>query len=541
MRSPNRSRVTFVFIAVSTAAASSAQEAFVSANGDSPGDRLGFSVSAVGDINGDGIGDIVVGAPEDDNNGANSGSARVLSGLSAAILMSFSGDSAGDRFGQAVSGIGDFNLDGVVDVLVGAPFDDNTGTESGSARVFSGANSSVLFTFNGSAIGDRFGIAVSGAGDVNGDGRADVIIGTETTNPVAGYVRIVAGGSGATLAQISSAASGFGRAVDGGEDWNGDGTPDFAVGATNAIEVRSGSSGSVLFSALGDSVGDDFGRALSFASDFDSDGVPDLVVGAPLDDNAGLDSGIVRAFTGATGAILYTRTGDAGGDQLGFAVSSVSDLNEDGVTDFIAGIPFRDFTAVDAGGYRVFSGVGGGALYTVEGLAAGDHLGFGVASAGLVNSDVYGDVVAGAPERDAGGIDAGSVTTYTGTCYPTVTEGTGCPSSAAVTPTLTFTGCPSAALTPHLVSQGGPPNAIALVVVGVTGGSLPISAGCTLSILPPFLTTLTLFYDPLGAFDIIVPFPNTSTPYTPSKLRLGAISVEPTNKVVASKGLVLCL
>lgn len=532
--------IRFVLALALGPAAASAQEAFTSANGDSPGDRLGFSVAAVGDVDGDGVGDVIAGAPEDDNNGVNSGSARVLSGLSGAILRSFDGDSAGDRFGEAVAGIGDVDLDGVVDVAVGASLDDNTGADSGSARVFSGATSAILFTSNGTSAGDFYGVAIAGAGDVNADGRPDLIVGTDTANPVLGYVRILSG-TGATLAQIASATAGFGRAVDGGADWNGDGTPDFAVGAFNAVQVRSGAGGGLLFTASGDSAGDDFGRAVAFAANLDGDAVPDLLVGAPLDDNTALNSGSVRAFAGATASILYTRDGDAAGDQLGSDVASVSDLNQDGGTDFIAGIPFRDVAAADAGGFRVFAGAGGVALYTVEGIAAFDHLGSAVASAKLVNSDVYGDVVAGAPERNAGGADSGSVTTYTGICYPTMIVGTGCPSFAAVVPTLGFTGCPSAALTSHLVSSGGPPNAIALLLISPIGGSIPISPGCTITVLPPFLSVLALTYSPAGDFDIPTPFPNTVTAYTPSKLNLGVLTVEAPAHLVASKGVVLCL
>ncbi|MHC4093821.1 MAG: FG-GAP repeat protein, partial [Planctomycetota bacterium] len=84
-------------------------------------------------------------------------------------LYIFQGDSAGDRFGGSVSGAGDVNGDGFADLIVGARWDDNNGSNSGSARVFSGVDGSVLFTFNGDSAGDYFGSSVSGAGDVNGD------------------------------------------------------------------------------------------------------------------------------------------------------------------------------------------------------------------------------------------------------------------------------------------------------------------------------------------------------------------------------------
>jgi hypothetical protein len=108
-------------------------------NGDSAGDELGFSVSGAGDVNGDGRADLIVGVPFDDNSGAGSGgSARVFSGLDGSILYTFYGDSGGDEFGISVSGAGDVNGDGYADLIVGARADDNNGDSSGSARVFSG-------------------------------------------------------------------------------------------------------------------------------------------------------------------------------------------------------------------------------------------------------------------------------------------------------------------------------------------------------------------------------------------------------------------
>jgi hypothetical protein len=105
-------------------------------NGDSASDEFGYSVSGAGDVNGDGFDDLIVGVPRDDNNGSNSGSARVFSGATGQVLYTFNGDFAGDEFGYSVSGAGDVNNDGFADLIVGARLDDNNTTNSGSARVF---------------------------------------------------------------------------------------------------------------------------------------------------------------------------------------------------------------------------------------------------------------------------------------------------------------------------------------------------------------------------------------------------------------------
>ena len=121
-----------------TGGGAAAQHVLYTFDGDSPYDLFGRSVSGAGDVNNDGYDDLIVGASDDDNNGDLSGSARVYSGLDGSILYTFNGDSADDRLGRSVSGAGDVNNDGYDDLIAGAYYDDNNGAYSGSARVFSG-------------------------------------------------------------------------------------------------------------------------------------------------------------------------------------------------------------------------------------------------------------------------------------------------------------------------------------------------------------------------------------------------------------------
>ena len=119
------------------------------------------------------------------------GSARVLSGLDGTTLYTFDGDSAFDFFGFSVSGAGDVNGDGLADLIVGAFRDDNNGSFSGSARVLSGLDGTTLYTFDGDSANDNFGVSVSGAGDVNGDGLDDFIIGAQNGGANGGgYARV---------------------------------------------------------------------------------------------------------------------------------------------------------------------------------------------------------------------------------------------------------------------------------------------------------------------------------------------------------------
>ena len=187
-------------------------------------------------MNADGFDDVIIGAFYDDDNGTDAGSARVFSGADGSVLHAFDGDSAGDSFGFAVSGAGDVDGDGFDDVIVGALFGGSNGTKSGSARVFSGVDGSTLYTFDGDSPGDYFGASVSGAGDVNGDGLDDLIVGALVDDNDAvdsGSAKVFSGADGSTLYAWDGESAGdqFGFSVSDAGDVNGDGFDDLIVGA----------------------------------------------------------------------------------------------------------------------------------------------------------------------------------------------------------------------------------------------------------------------------------------------------------------------
>ena len=306
-------------------------------NGDSFGDQFGTSVSGAGDVNGDGFADLIVGASQDDE-----GSARVFSGVDGSVLYNFDGDSFIDQFGFSVSGAGDVNGDGVADLIVGARLDDNNGSNSGSARVFSGTDGSVLYTFDGDSAGDFFGQSVSGAGDVNGDGFDDLIVGAplDSIDPIdvtdSGSARVLSGADGSVLYTFNgdSALDAFGNSVSGAGDVNGDGFDDLIVGAptdsTNGTDsgsatVLSGADGSVLYKFVGDSAFQLFGLSVSGAGDVNGDGADDLIVGTR--------NTTARVFSGADGSVIY----DIDSRGFGASVSGAGDVNGDSVADFIVG------------------------------------------------------------------------------------------------------------------------------------------------------------------------------------------------------------
>ena len=388
-------------------------------DGDSSGDQLGFEVSGAGDVNGDGFADLIAGAPFDDNNGTSSGSARVLSGIDGSVLYDFFGDLAGDLFGWSVSGAGDVNGDGFADLIVAAPTNDSMNAPNGFARVFSGADGSVLYTLGVDSTIDFFGRAISGAGDVNGDGFADLIVGL----PIGNSARVFSGVDGSVIHNIVGVSGDlFGRTVSDAGDINGDGFADLIVGApledtingvgSGSVRVFSGVDGSLLHTFNGDSAGDGL-RAVSGAGDVNGDGFDDLIAGANGDDNNANNSGLARVFSGVDGSVLYTFEGDSSvdafglGELMGGSVSGAGDVNGDGFADLIVGSPGADPNGQNSGRARVFSGADGSVIYTLDGDSSdgffGDTFGTSVSGAGDVNGDGVADFVVGALRGGANG------------------------------------------------------------------------------------------------------------------------------------------
>ena len=268
--------------------------------GSQNGTGLGMAVAGVGDLDGDGHDDVAVGEPFYLNFAARLfpgyGRARVFSGATGGVLIDLVGLTPGDGAGWSVAGPGDLDGDGVPDVLVGTPRLQSpvAGISPGGAILFSGATGATIFTFTGIAPLDLFGSCVAAAGDLDGDSANDLVVGGPNLvgppGAPGGYVRVFSGATGSLLYSLTPgpfSASGFGRSVAGAGDVDADGVPDVAVGSipgpigVREASVFSGASGTRLFAVTGTSIVTSFGISVAGAGDANGDGFHDLMVGDP--------------------------------------------------------------------------------------------------------------------------------------------------------------------------------------------------------------------------------------------------------------------
>ncbi len=450
-----------------------AQTKLFTFDGDAPVDFFGYAHSGLGDIDGDGFGDFVVGIREDDAAGTNAGAIRVFSGASGRALYTVPGRAAGDQFGSSVRAAGDIDRDGIPDIVVGAPaYDYNPVIGAGFVRVLSGRTGVVLFTFAGDTDRDGFGLSVDGGGDVNGDGWPDLLVGAaQYSSPTsAGYVRVFSGRDGALLHEWRGDAQGdfLGLTVSFAGDLDGDTRTDVLVGApgndaagdlAGQVKLLSGRDGRVLATLLGPRIGDMFGVSVRGGRDVDADGIADFVVGAIGDDTSGQNSGAVYVFSGQTRAVMYSFRGDRASDYFGIMVSLAGDLDADGRVDIAVG-SHQDVFLEHTSFVRAFSGRDGRTLFTLFSSRTFDHFGFSVSAAGDVNRDGYDDLLVGAHTDWTNGWQSGGLRVYTARTMPLAAD--------SHTLSVSRGGAHNLALDAGVANAGRP-----YLVLGTTSGSVP--------------------------------------------------------------------
>lgn len=416
------------------------------------GDKLGTAAVAAGDFNGDGIADLALGAPADGS--GRPGAVYVVFGragglpcpldLTAPGVLRIDGSAADGQFGAALAAA-DVNGDGLTDLLIGAPGESAVYVLAGQRGAWpASVGSGAALRLAGPA-GSGAGLGL-GAGDVNGDGIADVLVGTAVAAPAAGYVvfgrpglaaldlATLDGSNGYALTGATAAPGGsFTPAAVG--DVNGDGIGDLLLGAPDAASAylvfgrRSPGAANVdvgnaaLATRVTGPAGSAFGFAAAGLGDLNGDGLADFAIGAPL---ANLSASVTQAgrtyvvfgrtafpatldATTLAGSGGFVVSGAAVGDRSGWSVAGAGDVNGDGRPDLLIGAPYSNYTARAAGAaYVVFGqaglgsnvslagGLNGSNGFQMSGVAAGDLTGYAVARAGDVNAAGAGDIVVGA-------------------------------------------------------------------------------------------------------------------------------------------------
>ena len=462
-------------------------------SGEDREDKSGISVSKAGDMNGDGYEDIIVGARDAEQGNSSQGISYVifgkggsfrnldLSSLNSQVGFKIIGKDGGDWSGYSVSGAGDVNADGYADVIIGAynaEENSNDNEEGISYVVFGKENPSDVnlgslgnngFKIIGEDRADYSGYSVSGAGDVNGDGYDDVIIGAyqaeegEQTQGISyvvfgkarGFGNVDLGNLGSKGFRIigESQTDSSGYSVSGAGDVNGDGYDDVIVGAFRADDgsneegisyvvygkIRgfgdvdlSSLSSSDGFRIVGEDTNDRSGHSVSSAGDVNGDGYDDVIIGANKAGEGGKSNngisyvvfGKASGFSEVNLASLSTDgfkiKGEDSDDNSGYSVSGAGDVNGDGYDDLIIGAPFAEegsdnqgisyvvfgkssnFNDLNLGDVFSFTNIDG---FKIIGEAGGDESGTSVSSAGDINGDGYDDLIVGAHNAEGRGSD----------------------------------------------------------------------------------------------------------------------------------------
>ncbi|MFT7620570.1 MAG: hypothetical protein ACI97A_004227, partial [Planctomycetota bacterium] len=293
--------------------------------GSQAGSELGFTVSQAGDYDQDGTPDFMAGIPFFDNSGVDKGKVRIFSGLTGLTIQSLFGTSANAQFGRALSACGDVNGDGIPDIMIGAPL--SGATFGGEVSILSGVTSSVIQFFVGTP-GSNLGWGLTGLGDLDEDGFDDYAIGgpgigvggTDT-----GFVSVYSGISGLPIHSSSGqgAAEYFGREVRNAGDVNGDGVTDMIIGSplsdqffmdAGRVTVTSGKDSSILFNYFGQATTANVGVSVAGVGDLNFDGFADVIVGSSAQNGPAVHSGVARLYLAPTLPILKYDTPSGGTD-----------------------------------------------------------------------------------------------------------------------------------------------------------------------------------------------------------------------------------
>ena len=353
-------------------------------DGEAIGDQFGWIARDIGDVDGDGIHDFVTSAPSSNAGAEDAGRIYVYSSRSGKLLWKADGQK-GDELGTGVEGAGDTNRDGIPDVIAAGP-------GNGVAYVYSGKDGRVLLSLKAENKDDNFGRHASGAGDVDHDGYADVIVGAPNHGPGRAYV--YSGKDGHVLLTLDgeNAGDNFGSTVAG---WADKKRMFLVVGAGKAGPNKTGRT--YVYDSLSTKPkfvidSDETGNALggmfvSILGDVDGDKVPDIYAADWSNAAKGRSTGRIYVHSGATGKRLLTLTGETAGEGFGTSPAVAGDVDHDGRADLSVGAWQYAGAAVSGGRVYLYSGKDGHLIKTFTSRIVGDTLGFDAVGIGDVDTD----------------------------------------------------------------------------------------------------------------------------------------------------------
>jgi hypothetical protein len=468
-----------------------AQSPLFEATGNRPLDHLGTAVAAVGDVDGDGVVDVALGAPSEPGGASSPGSVRVVSGDDGSLIHEIRWVAAGEGlFGQALAGVGDADGDGVDDLVAGFP---TAGPSVEESRVvlISGQSGQILIMLGtvGSDPWDAFGWSLARLGDLDGDGRQEYAVGAPSLSDEGpGRVYVLRSSADPStdfvLYELEGLAPGdrFGISVASAGFVDADAVPDLIVGSGEGgyARVYAGATGELLLHLASGAAG--FGRTVAAAGDVNGDGLGDVAVGSPDDD-------VVDVLSGDNGALLrrFEIPSGAAANGFGSALADLGDRDGDGVHELFIGAPFETVLDTEAAGSAyVISGDTGIPLLRLSGEPS-DSL-FGAALAALPDTDLDGhaELLVGSPgQPPLGPAGGGRAALYPGDLAGAIVPyGFGCPGSFLITPAIELSGEPRPAGGLTLAITRGLGGSTAFVFFGLGQGFSPLANGCVLWVEP---------------------------------------------------------
>jgi hypothetical protein len=472
-------------VAIFLGGALHAQSGPVVLGGEKANDRYGASLRLVDDLTGDGVSDYIVGAPENAQPfSQGEGYARIYDGVSGAVVRTLNGSAIGFAYGGTVGNAGDVNGDGRGDVLIASQ--QAGGLGEGAVEVRSGANGGLLRTVVGIDPDEQLGHALEGLGDVTGDGVPDFAASSINYNTPAnprGIVRAFNGANGAPLWSVQGTAGGarFGSSLANMGDINGDGRADLLVGSYfGGAKLLSGANGNVLWSVANPVSGDRLGVSVCSVPDANNDGIRDCALGATQEGSLfGPGAGYVQLRSGATGALLRTINGAQVGDRFGSSLAGLPDVDGDGVGDLLIG---ADQAILGGSGYaKLVSGATGVLLHSIAGQAVNERYGLVVASLGDRDGDGKQEFAVAAPSASTTFVFGGRVDIWESDVVPCLAPTSYCvaaPNSTGSGAQISGIGTTSIAANDFgLRTTNLPANAVGLYFMGTTTLQQPFGNG----------------------------------------------------------------